>query len=153
LAGFTNVYLSLEQLKCRMVMRNYLWATVVVLVVLTSLGITQVSAQWYNNGNYYTTCLPVPGNLTQCSGNLIINPNGCVLLGFLVGNGFGNNIITTATQYYTLQNLPSSYPPIGSWVTVTGQLHQGPNTGPTGAACPGNYITVTSIAQAATLPP
>ena len=136
-----------------MVMRNYLWTTVVVLVVLTSLGITQVSAQWYNNGNYYTTCLPVPGNLTQCSGNLIINPNGCVLLGFLVGNGFGNNIVTTATQYYTLQNLPSSYPPIGSWVTVTGQLHQGPNTGPTGAACPGNYITVTSIAQAATLPP
>jgi len=136
-----------------MVMRNYLWTTVVVLVVLTSLGITQVSAQWYNNGNYYTTCLPVPGNLTQCSGNLIINPNGCVLLGFLVGNGFGNNIVTTATQYYTLQNLPSSYPPIGSWVTVTGQLHQGPNTGPTGAACPGNYITVTSITQATTLPP
>jgi hypothetical protein len=134
-------------------MRNYLWTTVVVLVVLTSLGITQVSAQWYNNGNYYTTCLPVPGNLTQCSGNLIINPNGCVLLGFLVGNGFGNNIVTTATQYYTLQNLPSSYPPIGSWVTVTGQLHQGPNTGPTGAACPGNYITVTSITQATTLPP
>ncbi|MFI5448379.1 MAG: hypothetical protein ACHQ03_01220 [Candidatus Bathyarchaeia archaeon] len=135
-----------------MVMRNYLWATVVVLVVLTSLGVTQVSAQWYNNGTYYTTCLPLPGNLIQCSGHLLQSANGCVILGFLVGNGAPNNIITTATQYYTLQNLPSSYPPVGSWVTVTGQLHQGPNSSPSGAACPGNYITVTSIVQTATLP-
>ncbi|MGO9644217.1 MAG: hypothetical protein ACLPY5_05665 [Candidatus Bathyarchaeia archaeon] len=134
-------------------MRNYLWATVALLVVLTSLGVTQVSAQWYNNGTYYTTCLPGPGNLIQCSGNLLLNPNGCVLLGFLVGNGSPYNIITTATQYYTLQNLPSSYPPVGSWVTVTGQLHQGPNSSPIGAACPGNYITITSITQTTPLQP
>ena len=128
-------------------MRNYLWAAVAVLVVLTSLGITQVSAQWYFNGNYYTTCLPGPSNLIQCSGNLLQNPNGCTVLRFLVGNWVNNptNIITTATQYYTLQDLPSSIPPIGSWVTVTGQLYQGPNHSPIGAACPGNYINVTSI--------
>jgi len=133
--------------------KNYVLATVVVFVALTSFGVTQVSAQWYFNGTYYTTCLPLPGNLIQCSGNLIQSPNGCMILGFLVGNGAPNNIITTATQYYTLQNLPSSYPPIGSWVVVTGQLHQGPNTSPTGGACPGNYITVTSITQTAPFQP
>ena len=128
-------------------MRNYLWLTVVVLVVLTCLGISQVSAQWYYNGNYYTTCLPGPGSSIQCSGNLLRNPNGCTVLGFLVGNWVNDPtiIVPTATQYYTLQNLPSSIPPIGSWVTVTGYLYQGPNHSPTGASCPGNYINVTSI--------
>jgi len=128
-------------------MRNYLWVTITVLVVLSSLVITQVSAQWYYNGNYYTTCLPGPGNLIQCSGNLLQYPNGCTVLAFPVGNWVNDptNIITTATQYYTLQNLPSSIPQIGSWVTVSGQLYQGPNHSPTGGDCPGNYINVTSI--------
>jgi len=127
--------------------RNYLWATVAVLVVLTSLGLTQVSAQWYFNGSYYTTCQQGPGNWVQCSGNLLQSPTGCVILGFHVGNWVNDptNIVTTATQYYTLHNLPSSYPPVGSWVTVTGQLYQGINFSPSGAACPGNYINVTSI--------
>jgi hypothetical protein len=130
-----------------MVMRNYLWATVAVLVVLVSLGVTQVSAQWYFNGNYYTTCQQGSGNWIQCSGNLLQSPTGCVILGFLVGNWVNDptNIVTTATQYYTLHNLPSSYPPAGSWVTVSGQLYQGSNFSPSGAACPGNYINVTSI--------
>jgi len=128
-------------------MRNYLWGILALLVVLAPLGITQVSAQWYFNGNYYTTCLPGPGNLIQCSGNLIKSPNGCTVLAFLVGNWVNDpgNIVTTATQYYSLQNLPPSIPPIGSWVTVTGQLYQGPNHSPTGASCPGNYINVASI--------
>jgi len=30
-------------------------------------------------------------------------------------------------------------------VTVTGQLYQGLNYSPSGAACPGNYINVTTI--------
>ena len=130
-------------------MRNYLWGILAVLVVLASLGITQVSAQWYFNGNYYTTCLPGPGNSVQCSGNLLKSPNGCTILAFLVGNWVNDptNIVTTATQYYTLQNLPSSLPPIGSWVTVTGHLYQGANHSPTGASCPGNYINVVSIIQ------
>ena len=126
-----------------MVMRNYLWVTAAVLVALSSLGVTQVSAQWYYNGNYYTTCQQLPGSLIQCSGNLLQNANGCVTLGFLVSSSIG----LISTQYYTLQNLPSSYPPVGSWVIVTGQLHQGPNFSPSGAACPGNYINVTSITE------
>ena len=131
-----------------MVMRNYLWATVAVLVVVTSLGVTQVSAQWYYNGSYYTTCQQLPGNLIQCSGNLLQSPNGCVILGFLVSSSIG----MVATQYYTLQNLPSPYPPVGSWVIATGQLHQGPNFSPSGAACPGNYINVTSITETNPIP-
>ena len=129
------------------VMRNFFWVTIVIIVVLTALGATQVSAQWYYNGNYYTTCFPGPAFSIQCSGNLLRNPNGCTVLGFLVGNWVNDptNIVPTATQYYTLQNLPSSIPPIGSWVTVTGYLYQGPNHSPTGASCPGNYINVTSI--------
>ena len=126
-------------------MRNYLWATVAVFVVLMSLGLTQVSAQWYFNGTYYTTCQQGPGNSIQCSGRLLQSPSGCIVLGFHVSNFANANIITTATQYYTLHNLPSSYPPIGSWVTVTGQLYSGYNFSPSGAACPGNYINVTSI--------
>ena len=129
-------------------MRNYLWAMIALLIVLTSLGVAQVSAQWYYNGSYYTTCFQVPGNLTQCSGNLLQSPNGCVVLGFLVQSSIG----LISTQYYTLQDLPSSYPPIGSWVIVTGQLNQGTNFSPNGAACPGNYIIVTSITQTNPIP-
>lgn len=128
-------------------MKNYLWAMVAVLVVLTSLGLTQVSAQWYWNGTYYTTCQQGPGNWIQCSGSLLQFPRGCVVLGFLVSSGY-----TTATQYYTLQNLPSSYPSVGSWVVVAGDLYSGFNASPSGAACPGNYINVTSI-QATNPPP
>jgi len=128
-------------------MRSYLWIVLAVLMAFTILGITQVSAQWYFNGNYYTTCLAGPGNLIQCSGNLLRSPNGCTVIGFFVGNWVNDptNIITTATQYYTLQNLPTSIPPIGSWVTVTGHFYQGLNYSPTGAACPGNYINVLSL--------
>lgn len=128
-------------------MRNYLWATFVVLVVLMSLGLTQVSAQWYFNGNYYSTCQLGPDNWIQCSGNLLQSPEGCMILGIRVGNWVNDpsNFVTTATQYYTLHDLPSAYPPLGSWVTVKGQLFQGLNFSPSGGACPGNYINVTSI--------
>lgn len=121
-------------------MRSYLWATIVMLVVLMSLGLSQVSAQAYFNGNYFTTCLPGPGNWIQCSGNLLQSFTGCILIGLIASSGY-----TSATQYYTLHNLPSTYPSLGSWVTVTGRLYQGLNYSPIGAPCPGNYINVTSI--------
>jgi len=68
-------------------MKSYLWATVVVLVVLASLGLSQVSAQGYFNSNYVTTCLPGPGNWIQCSGNLLQSPGGCIILGFVASSG------------------------------------------------------------------
>ena len=99
------------------------------------------------NGCAYSTCQTIgQDNSVQCAGYLQ-NSNGCVELVVPVANyaiGAGD---TMATRYYTLHSIPSSGPAIGSWVTVNGQLKQGPNTAPNGAACPGNYINVTSITQ------
>ena len=80
---------------------------------------------------------------TQCAGFLFEDPNGCVGIVIPVYSPSG----LLSYQYYTLHNLPSTYPPIGSWVSVTGQLYQGYNVGPNGEACPGNYINVTSITE------
>ena len=78
----------------------------------------------------------------QCSGYLYADGSGCIDLLVPVDNGYSNNI----QQYYYLRNLPASHPPIGSWVTVTGQLNQqGNNAGPNGGACPSSYINVTSV--------
>lgn len=99
------------------------------------------------NGNYYTTCQSTGsyGLVVQCSGYEIRNSNGCILIAIPVYNGY--TFESQVYQYYTLRNLPSTYPPMGSWVTVTGQMYQGYNTAPNGGSCPGNYINVTSISQ------
>jgi hypothetical protein len=73
--------------------------------------------------------------------------NGCVELEIPVANYAIGAAETMATWYYTLQNLPSSYPPAGSWITVNGQLNVGSNAASNGAACPVNYINVTSVTQ------
>lgn len=80
-------------------------------------------------------------NTVQCVGYLDQDSSGCVELVIPVYSPYG----MLSYQYYTLQNLPASYPPIGTWVAVTGQLQKGSNVSPNGAACPGNYITLTSI--------
>jgi len=99
------------------------------------------------NGCYYTTCQSTGQNTIQCSGYLYEGSNGCLELQVPVAN-WANDVMTSATQFYALHNLPSalnpSNPSIGSWVTVTGSLHQGANTSSNGAACPGNYINATS---------
>jgi hypothetical protein len=97
------------------------------------------------NGCYYTTCQSTGQGTVQCAGYLYQNSNGCTEIAVPVANWVYGAGPTTATQYYTLQGLPSSYPSVGSWVTVTGQLKQGSNTSSTGAGCPGNYINVNSI--------
>lgn len=83
------------------------------------------------------------GNSYQCSGWLYRDGNGCVDLIIPVTDRFMEQV----HEYYALHNLPSSYPPYGSWVTVTGQVYQAYNTGPNGASCPNNYINVVSITQ------
>jgi len=81
------------------------------------------------------------GNTVECSGYLYSDGSGCVDLLVPIDNGYSNNI----QQYYYLENLPASHPPIGSWVTVSGQLYQQGNyRGPMGV-CPSTYINVTSI--------
>jgi hypothetical protein len=100
----------------------------------------------YNSDINSIPCLITAGsNAAQCSGTLFISATGCVELVIPINAVFGG----TVYQYYTLHNLPQSYPSIGSWVRVTGQLHQGFNTAPNqpNLACPGNYINVTSITQ------
>jgi hypothetical protein len=96
------------------------------------------------NGNYYTTCQRTGNTYTvQCSGYLYQPPNGCVVLAIPIENGYWFE--SRVYQYYSLQNLPSSYTPSWRWVTVTGQLYQGYNMASNGASCPGNYIIVNSI--------
>ncbi len=96
------------------------------------------------NGNYYTTCQSTGNsNTVQCSGYLYTPANGCVELAIPIENGYWFE--SRVYQYYTLQNLPSSYTPGWRWVTVTGQLSQGYNMASTGALCPGNYIIVSTL--------
>jgi hypothetical protein len=100
----------------------------------------------YNNYYYTNVCQSVGGNNTvQCSGYLYHDASGCIVLSIPINNGYWFE--TTVYQYYTLQNLHGNYQNTGGWVTVTGQMNQGYNTSPTGAACPGNYIIVSSITQ------
>ena len=100
----------------------------------------------YNNYYYTNVCQTVGGNNTvQCSGYLYHNQGGCIVLSIPIDNGYWFE--TRVYQYYTLQNLPGNYQNTGGWFTVTGQMNQGYNVSPTGAACPGNYIVVSSITQ------
>lgn len=97
-------------------------------------------------GNFNPPCKSTSSNNTvQCSGYIDQNQNGCIVLVIPIRNPY--YLESLIFQYYTLHNLPSSYPSMGTWVTVNGQLYQGYNTGSNGAACPGNYINVTSISQ------
>jgi hypothetical protein len=90
----------------------------------------------------YTPCQSADEDTTtQCSGYLYQDINGCVEIVIPIDSAYGGRVY----QYYTLQNLPSTYPLVSSWVTVTGHMHHGHNVGPNGATCPGNYISVTSI--------
>ena len=97
----------------------------------------------YFNGNYYVPCQSSNGNTIQCSGYLYEDPSGCMELAVPVQNGYWFE--GQVYQYYTLQHLPLSLNPSWYWVTVSGQLYQGYNFATNGAACPGNYINVTSI--------
>ncbi len=81
-------------------------------------------------------------NQAQCSGYLYQPQNGCLELEVPVNSPVAAQVY----QYYTLNNMPASYPPLGSWVTVTGSIFQGSSSSSTyNAACPGNYINVSSI--------
>jgi hypothetical protein len=90
----------------------------------------------------YNYCQSSGNNGTmQCVGYLEQNQNGCLELVIPVYSPYG----FLSYQYYTLQGLSSIPIPMGNWAIVNGQLHQGYNAATTGAACPGNYLTVTSI--------
>jgi len=79
----------------------------------------------------------------NCSGYLSEPDDGCVQLAIPYNNP--DLLESTAYLFYTLRNVPSALPPAGSWITVTGQLGNGYTPGSDGAACPGNYINVSSV--------
>ena len=98
-------------------------------------------------GYTYTPCTPegTSSNVT-CYGYLIqTGQNGCVQI----------SVATTDPDYwrsgvfwvhYTLQNLPSSYPSIGNWVNVIGQLNiANTSLSANSASCSPNTLTVSSI--------
>ena len=82
------------------------------------------------------------GNNVACDGYLVQGPNGCTELAVPT-----DTVEQPAYDHYALQNLPSSFPPMGSWVVVKGQLWlaSNSNSAANGAACPTNSIAVTSI--------
>jgi hypothetical protein len=95
-------------------------------------------------GAYGNLCQPVGENDTmKCSGYISEPANGCIALAIPYTNPA--LLESTAYQFYTLRNMPANSPAGGSWVTVTGTLGQGYTPGLNGAACPGNYISVSSI--------
>jgi len=82
------------------------------------------------------------GTNVACDGYLLQGPNGCVELAVPT-----DTVQQPAYDHYSLQNLPSSYPPIGSWVVVKGQLSLvSSNNTSDSTICPANSIAVTSIA-------
>ena len=107
----------------------------------SSCGLNSPGNNFMGNNNLVKCPSPSNNNQVQCVGYLYQDPNSCVILVIPVYSSVG----VLSYQYYTLQKLPSSYPAIGTWVFVTGQLNQGNNFSSTGAACPGNYINVASI--------
>jgi hypothetical protein len=99
----------------------------------------------YNYNGYNPPCQSTDNTGTvRCSGYFFQASNGCAVLVIPIWNPYIQE--SYVYQYYTLHNLPTTYSNL-TWVTVTGQLYHGYNTSGSGAACPGNYINVTSISQ------
>ena len=110
----------------------------------------------YYNGYYhgyygpywYAPACQVTGSngAVICSGYLYQAQNGCTLLVVsTTSNPYPSYATGYVLEYYTLHNLPTKTPQLGSLVTVDGQLYQGYNTASSGASCPNNYIIVNSI--------
>jgi len=107
-------------------------------------GYYQGAYYGYYNGNFVQPCNPQGlNNTVTCSGYIFQAQNGCTVMVIPVANPYYAE--SNTYQYYTLHNLPSNTPTNGSWATVTGQLYNGSNTASNGAACPGNYINVSSV--------
>ena len=88
------------------------------------------------------------GNSVTCVGYLEQGPSGCVILAVPTD--------TTAQppyDHYALQNLPSSYPSMGSWVvvkgglTLSGTVTRTSSSSQSNSTCPTNTISVTSMQQ------
>jgi hypothetical protein len=119
-----------------------------------NVDVGYIGSGYYNCGAYgcYPPSLGAYGSLCQstgqnatvkCSGYLSEPGDGCIQLAIPYTNPY--LLESTAYQWYTLRNVPSTLPPAGSWITVTGQLGQGYTPTSNGGACPQSYIDVSSI--------
>jgi hypothetical protein len=101
----------------------------------------------YYNGNYLPPCQSTGSSYNvTCSGYIYQAGNGCTVLSIpTISNPYPSYATGDVLEYYTLHNLPSNAPSTGTWVTVTGQLYNGPNSSSIGKSCPDNYIVVSSI--------
>jgi hypothetical protein len=101
----------------------------------------------YYNGNYLPPCQRTGSSYNvTCSGYIYQAGNGCTVLSIpTVSNPYPSYATGDVLEYYTLHNLPANAPSTGTWVTVTGQLYNGPNSSSNGQSCPDNYIVVSSI--------
>lgn len=102
---------------------------------------------YMSQGNGYTPCQATgTGNAVQCYGYLYDGGSGCTELSVWT-NDPAYHRAGVSYVHYRLQNLPSNYPAMGTWVHVTGQLYLGNDTISTmsGASCPNSYINVNSI--------
>jgi hypothetical protein len=92
----------------------------------------------------YDSCTSKHTNDTaQCYGELYQESSGCVMLIVPVMDPNDNGVVVD--QYYALHNLPASHPPIGSWVTVTGQLTKSASANTSDQSCPLTSINVTQV--------
>jgi hypothetical protein len=172
LAGYT----TLTPHSATMTMQQYLTntqnvyttqtQTIISTSTLTSAVVTNAAIN-LNSGTpgYYQTCgyygcSPAQGyTYTPCTPTGSPTDNTVTCYGYLIRSGTSScvqiSVATTDPDYwrsgifwvhYALQNLPSSYPPIGSWVNVVGQLNI-VNTSMSvySASCSPNTITVASI--------
>jgi len=93
------------------------------------------------NDAYYPPC---PANITDhmvsCSGFVYEAPTGCTELVVVIANAYIPE--SYSYQYYTLHNLAFNSTINGQFVTVSGELFQGPNNSATGASYPGSYINL-----------
>ena len=125
----------------------------------TAINLSGNGAGYYQTCGYYG-CSPAQGySYTPCTPTGSSTSNTVTCYGYLVQNRDAScvqiSVVTTDPDYwrsgvfwvhYTLQSLPSSYPQIGSWVNVTGQLNiVNTNISANSASCSPNTITVTSI--------
>ena len=102
-----------------------------------------------SQGYTYAPCTPsgTPGsNIVTCYGYLMQNGStSCVQISVAVTDPdyMRSGIFWV---HYTLQNLPSSHPQMGSWVDVVGQLNiVDSNISANSASCSPNTIIVSSI--------
>jgi hypothetical protein len=95
-------------------------------------------------GNY-NSCTSISSNATvQGYGQLYQKSSGCVML--IVPVMDTNDNPGVVNQYYALHNLPATYPPIDSWVTISGQIITQPSSSNGNSqSCPLSYINVTTV--------